>query len=306
MDKRGRFARSTPTEYAAPVSQHARSVMPTIGRSVLHHPFVVILATVVVAGLGYAWSSQQPERFTATTRLFLSSSSSFDGVGQASFVDNPDRYAINQAAIALSAPVLDQAIADGDLDVEKEDLAGALVVSAGRGNDVIAIEATAPSPTEAAAWSNAVADAYRTFKSDEVQLQTEELIALSTTDEDRAAVLKRAAVYGDGIALAEQAVRPTEPSYPQPLRDGVIAAIVGVVLGVGAAVVVELGVAHRRRRNKGSRSVQATDRSPMRQASASSPDQQRSAARLAEPLDGSGRLGGLDDKAPIGTSPSAH
>lgn len=324
MDERQGSARGSAAEYPYAVSQHARTVMPTLGRSVLRHPFVVILVTIVVAGLGYLWSSQQPERFTATTRLFLSSSSPFDGVGQGSFIDNPDRYAINQAALALSVPVLDRAIEDADLDLDSEELVEALAISAGRGNDVIAIDATAPSPTEAAAWSNAVAEAYRAFKSDEVERQTEDLIALSTTEEDRASVLKRAAVYGNGIALTEQAVRPTEPSHPQPVRDGMIAAILGAVLGVGAAVLVELGVTHRRRRNRTSRSAQTADEAPMRRASAGAPDhdgawarsemadrpsssdQQASAAGAAEPLDGSGSLDGPDDKSPIQTLPSVH
>lgn len=227
---------------------HARRVGPSVGHSALRHPFVVAIVALAIAGAGYFWSSQQDERFTATTRLFLSSSSDFDGVGQSDFVSNPDRYAVNQAALALSTPVLNRAINGSDLGVDAEELRQSLDVAAGRGNDVIVIDATAASPGKAAQTANAVAEAYRSLKLDEVERQTEQLTALSTTEEDRAAVLKRAAVYGDGIELTEEASAPTEPSHPQPVRDGLLALIAGLAAGVGVAVAIDAVVAYRARR----------------------------------------------------------
>jgi capsular polysaccharide biosynthesis protein len=213
---------------------------PKIGRSVLRHPVIVILVTAAFAAAGYYWSSQQSEQYTATTRMFLSSSSPFDGFGSRDFVNNPDRYAVNQAAIALSRPVLNRAVENGELDVEVDRLRRALTISAGQGTDVIVIDATAPSPRQAADWANSVAEAFRAFKADGVEDQTQELLALSTNEADSAAILKRAAVYGDGIALVEQATAPNDPSSPQPVRDGLLAAVVGLVLGVAAAVLVDV------------------------------------------------------------------
>lgn len=242
---------------------HARRVGPSVGRSVFRHP-VVVLSVMLGFGLfGYWLSSQQTEQFTAATRLFLSSSSPFDGVGQVSYVASPDRYAVNQAAIALSSPVLDRAIDTAELDVTVEELRESLAVSAGRGNDVITIEATSDSPVEAAETANAMAEAYRAFKLDEVDRQTEQLTALSTTEEDRASVLKRAAVYGDGIELFEAAIPPTSASYPQPIRDALFALIVGAVLGIGAAVGLDaIQTAWRRRQSRRGASTPSAKRAP--------------------------------------------
>jgi uncharacterized protein involved in exopolysaccharide biosynthesis len=202
--------------------------------SVLRHPLLVVLTTAAVAALGLLWAGLQPAQYTATTRLFLTSSAPFDGVGAAAFVNDPDRYAINQAALATSRPVLERAIRQGSLDVEADALLEAVTVTAGRGTDVLQIEATAPSRDDAAAWADAVAEAYRATQADSVRQQTSELLRLSATEGD-AAVLKRAAVYGDGVGLIEPAARPESPSSPQPLRDAVLAGIVGMVLGLGLA-----------------------------------------------------------------------
>jgi uncharacterized protein involved in exopolysaccharide biosynthesis len=248
LDIRRSIEHGRDSKYHVRMSQHA-SIGSTIGRSVLRHPFLVVVVAAAFAAAGYYWSSQQNEQYVATTRLFLSSSSPFDGFGSLDFVNNPDRYAVNQAELVLSRPVLDRAVADGELTVEEGQLGRALSISAGRGTDVIVIEATAPTGEEAAEWANATADAYRAFKVDGVEQQTQELLALSTTPEESASILKRAAVYGDGIALVEEAAVPSEPSYPQPVRDGLIAGVVGLVLGVLSAVLVDVasGAAKSRR-----------------------------------------------------------
>lgn len=227
---------------------HARTVGPSVGRSILRHPVLVVAITTAFVLAGYLYSSQQDERYTAVTRLFLSSSAAFDGVGQASYVVSPDRYAVNQAELVLSAPVLTSAIEEGDLGGDVESLRQMLSVSAGRGTDVITIEATSESPADAAEVANAVASAYQSLKLQEVERQTNQLTTLSTSEEDRAAVLKRAAVYGDGIELIEVADPPAGPSFPQPVRDALLAFIVGAVIAVGAAVGIDvIGAAVRDR-----------------------------------------------------------
>ena len=125
---------------------HARRVGPTVGQSLLKYWWIVTISAILFASLGFLWSSQQDDQYTATTRLFLSHSSAFDGVGQSSFVANPDRYAINQATLATSRPVLARAVDDSDLAVDVEDLARSLVVTAGRGNDVVIIEGDSGNP----------------------------------------------------------------------------------------------------------------------------------------------------------------
>lgn len=298
-----------PGPYTAGV-RHARNAGRISWHGVARFPWLVVLVAAAFAVLGYVVSSQQPERYTAVTRLFLAISSSFDGVGQADFISNPDRYAINQATLATSSPVLDRAIRTADLDTDIKELRRALTVAAGRGTDVIVIEATRDSPTEAAQWANAVADAYRAFKLDEVERQTEELTALSTNEEDRAAVLKRAAVYGDGIELTEVAEPPSEPSAPQPVRDALLALLVGTGLGIAAAVGMDALLARRQRSaaqkvaDRGKKAAPRTTRLEQRRRErpGSQPSVSDTAASLADPTE-AGRHGGQtrrDETAEVG------
>lgn len=252
---------------------------PTLGESVLRYWWVVVTSALILAAIGYFWSAQQDNQYTATTRLFLAHSSAFDGVGQSSFVANPDRYAINQATLATSRPVLARAVDDANLDIDTEELGRSLVVTAGRGNDVIIIEATASSPQLAARHANAVTEAYQSLKLDEVERQTEQLTALSTSEGERAAVLKRAAVYGDGIELVESAAPPENPSSPQPLRDALLALVVGA--GIGAVLAAGLDLIRRSRRSEGG-TASREDRPP-RRATVSTQMDDRRASRRAEP-----------------------
>jgi capsular polysaccharide biosynthesis protein len=201
--------------------------------SVARHPVLVAVTTLVVAALGYLASSLQAPSYTATARLFLTSSAPFNGVGEGSYVNDPTRYVINQAEIAMSQPVMQRAVSGEDLEVTSTELLDAVVVTPGRNTDVLLIEATARSPEQAMSWADAVAEAYRSTQADAVRRQTSELLALSPSDED--GVLSRAAVYGDGVGLVEKAVRPVEPSSPRPLRDAALAGIAGLAVGLGLA-----------------------------------------------------------------------
>jgi uncharacterized protein involved in exopolysaccharide biosynthesis len=214
---------------------HARRSGPTLGQSLAKYWWLVGLVAIAFGTLGFLWSSEQDRQYTATTRLFLSHSSGFDGFGQSDFVANPDRFAVNQATLATSRPVLARAVADGDLAVEVDDLGRAVVITAGRGNDVIIIDATAETPRLAARYANAVSAAYQALRLEEVERQTELLTELSTSDAEQATVLKRAAVYGNGIELVEEATPPENPSSPQPRRDALLALLVGAVVGTALA-----------------------------------------------------------------------
>jgi capsular polysaccharide biosynthesis protein len=168
----------------------------------------------------------------------MSSTSSFDGVGGGSFVNDPDRYISNQAGVVMSGPVLAAAV-DAGVSDSVDELRRELDVSAALGRDEIRIHAEGATPEEAVARADAVATAYREFSKAAVQTQTDQLVQLSTTAAERAQVLKRAAVFGDGVAFAELAALPEAPSSPAPLRDGLFGLLVGLALGIGLAYLLE-------------------------------------------------------------------
>lgn len=206
--------------------------------AVRRHSVLVVVLAVVGGLVALAFSALQPDRYTAEARLFMSSSAAFDGVGDASFVADPDRYLSNQASVVTSEPVLAAAAKAGAAN-STDELREEIAVSAALGRDEIRVTATGSTAAQAAQRAELVAQAYRDFAAQAVKSQTEKLVALSTTSDDKAAVLKRAAVFGDGVALLEQATPPTSPSSPQPVRDALLGGIVGLALGLGAALVLD-------------------------------------------------------------------
>lgn len=77
-------------------------VMP----SILANLRLVVTLTVLGGLAGLVVSAVQPERYVAEARLFLSSSSPFDGIGGSDYINDPDRYLMNQAELLGSEPVL--------------------------------------------------------------------------------------------------------------------------------------------------------------------------------------------------------
>jgi capsular polysaccharide biosynthesis protein len=226
--------------------------------AVSRHTFLIVACAIVLAAAAYFAATMQPHRYTAQATLFMSTSSSFDGVGGGSFVNDPDRYISNQAGVVASGPVLAAAVKAGAAD-DVEELRRQLDVAAALGKDEIRIRAEGATPKQAVARADAVAQAYRDFSQAAVKAQTDKLVELSTTAAERAEVLKRAAVFGDGVAFAELATPPDAPSSPTPLRDGLFGLIAGLVLGTGIALLLE---ARARRR------LERSERAPKRQAPA--------------------------------------
>lgn len=199
--------------------------------------FLVAAVALLCAIAGIAYSKNAPERYTSAARLYMSTSVPFDGIGERSFVNDPNRYVVNQAGVIMSEPVLAAAVKAGAAP-NTFILRSNLEVVPGRDADVITIKADGASPTEAAVRANAVAKAYRSHASAGVQALTKDLVKLSTSTLDKAAVLKRAAVFGDGVAFVEVAKLPTEPSAPVPARDGLVALLAGIALGAVLALVL--------------------------------------------------------------------
>lgn len=196
----------------------------------------IILGAAVVAGAGgYVVSSSQEPLYTAESRLVLSAVADFDPLGSQSFADS-SRYVAKQIPILSSAPIVTAALAELPEGTEYEELTDALAVSASADSDVVVVETTAPTAEGAAARANAVVAGYREY----VRARVAELAANSaatTTDPavaDR--ILTQAAAYGDGLAVVDPAVPPTEPSAPVPLRDALVLAVVAALVAAGLAL----------------------------------------------------------------------
>ncbi|MGY1749217.1 Wzz/FepE/Etk N-terminal domain-containing protein [Modestobacter sp. SYSU DS0511] len=193
-------------------------------------------AAVVAGVLGAQLSALQDETYTAESRMVLSATANFNPLGgnQAS---NAGRYLANQMAILDSEPVLELVAEQLGGDADPAELAEAVNVATLADSDIVVISATAPDPEQAAARADAVAAAYQQYVTQRVQEIADAAAAAVAADPAAVAdVRTQAAVYGDGVAVAEPAAVPTAPTAPNPIRDGALLAVLAALVAAGVAI----------------------------------------------------------------------
>lgn len=196
----------------------------------------LILVAALVAGVGgYLISRAQPESFSAQSNVVLGANHSFDPLNGGSYGD-PTRFVANQVSILGTAPVLEAAVATLQDGTTVDELAADLAITAAADSDLIVVQTTAPTAEGAAARANAVVGAYRAYSRAKVE-QAAVAAATVTTDPSVADQIRtQAAVYGDGVAVAENAPVPDAPATPRPSQDAAVLALLAAVLATGVAV----------------------------------------------------------------------
>ncbi|SFE04454.1 YveK family protein [Blastococcus tunisiensis] len=200
----------------------------------------LIAATMVLAGLGgYLISSLLSPVYTAQARLVLATTQPFDPLARP-LNGAPDRYVANQLAVLESRPVLELALQelDGDDRISVEQLADAVTVAAPADTDIIEVRVTGPAPDVAAARAMAVVDGYRAFVLEQVQDSADAAAdAVAANPQTVADIRTRAAVFGDGLAVVEEAVVPSSPTSPRPARDALLAVCLAGLVTMAIALV---------------------------------------------------------------------
>jgi polysaccharide biosynthesis transport protein len=142
------------------------------------------------------------------------------------------------------------------------------VSATGKANsNVITIFATSSDPQQAAASATAYAKAYTDFRTDQIRKALDEagkgiegrigvvdgqLVAARSDNErrgleDQRTTLEEQAgrlriqreIADSGVTVVQAAQPPSSPESPNPVRDGLLALVIGLVLGVSVAVLLE-------------------------------------------------------------------
>lgn len=228
-------------------------------RTLWRRKAVIALALIVVAGGAMTSAYLQTPLYASTAQVLRQSQpkSLFD-TGSGAYVD-PTRALQTEILILLSQPVRDRA-------TQKLGFRGAITASPEGQTDVIAIRAEDPVARRAADIANAFANAYIEYRrtqdvddvlnaATEVQGKIRDLQKQidSTTGAQRDTLIQQQALFSNrldqlqvdasiqtgGAQLVASAQVPTVPFAPRPLRSGVIAAVLGLLLGVGLAFLLE-------------------------------------------------------------------
>ena len=216
--------------------QHAAVFASVLGAALWRFRWLIAVATVLAGVAGYYLSSMQPNTWSAQSSLVLATSENFNPLGGSGAVA-PARFIANQMSIIQSEPVLGRAVAILSDGTSQGDLAAAITVEAPADSDILKISAEAPERDQAVARANAVSNAYQQYRLAQVQDAAQR--AVEVVAADSAAVINvrtEAAVYGNGVSVAEAAATPKVPSSPQPRRDAVLLALLAAFTTSGIAL----------------------------------------------------------------------
>ena len=125
-------------------------------------------------------------------------------------------------------------------------------------SNIVDITATDTDPDRAALIANAFAAQYVVFSLDGERSQLQQAVTLARSRFAALTLAQQAAAPGQQLLKTEQALLtdldvltsnaqvsesatvPSSPSSPRPLLDAIIALVVGLLVGIGAAIVIEL------------------------------------------------------------------
>lgn len=233
----------------------------------------ILVVAVAATFIGFGLSSLRPVQYTAESSLLLADPRNTGLFGETgvNFLD-PSRYVRNQAEFARSNPVVSRAsiLLDGQLTVDE--IRDRASIRSATDLDQLTIRVTDGTAVGAAQIANAIGEAYQAVVREEAQRSAQASLAelqvqrtelqgkiqraesrLEEAPEDASALAERDAavsqlitidsradqiavdstLFGSGVELFEPADVPREPSAPAPLRDAIVAGLLGA-LGAAA------------------------------------------------------------------------
>lgn len=230
--------------------------------AVLKRRFVVVVA-VFVAGVSLAavWSFSLTPMYRSTARVLLDPSDASETFESGWFLnsDFADRLAANEVALIESQLVDD--VAEAQLGFEAE-----VSASGGIGVDVVSVSAEAADPEQAQRIVQTYVEAYLSVSLQQytnervevaellverISLIEDQIASASSEDAERLQGLRdvlstqydQLIISEDGTAWGAQVIDqsdlPETPFAPQNMRNIVLGGLVGLLLGVGSALLLE-------------------------------------------------------------------
>lgn len=183
---------------------------------------LIVGLTLLAGGIGYAISASEAPQYRATAALYFALDQGTTG----SDLNQGSAYTQNQmlsfAQIATSSRVLAPVIDELGLETTPRRLAGSIAITIPQDTSILEMTATSSSPERAADVANALAD--------ELIAVVQEVAAQTVEDGARITA-----------SVIDDAVPPEFQSSPDKTRDALLAAVLGFLAGVLAALVATIG-----------------------------------------------------------------
>jgi succinoglycan biosynthesis transport protein ExoP len=208
---------------------------------------VIIIITLVAVGTAIAYSVAKTPEYEATADLQSVDQSEYlpvIGIGAGFNNLDPAKRAAQNAERVTSPAVVDAVAKDVNTDMSNAQIKDAVSTSVNPDNNLITLTVTADSAKLAADLANAYAaetkrdltrtegDRLRSAADGlEKQAKHESDIVIQRTTLQRAAQLRSVAEVAHPVEIASVAEQPGSPSSPQPVRDTILALILGLIFG---------------------------------------------------------------------------
>ncbi len=221
--------------------------------------WVIIAAVVIVLAASVVVSLIQTPQYRASARL-LYQDNNFDQAlfgSQLFSSSSQDREVLTAAALVKLEPVAEAVKETLGTDMTSTSLLGMVTVDSESSTNIITIDAVSADPDQAATVANAFAEQFIAFRQSTNratvaaarEMVKEQLDTLSEADAESAYGLMLKEKYeslrilesmeNGGFTLVEQATPPLSPFSPQSVRNAILAVIIGLVLGLGLAFLLE-------------------------------------------------------------------
>ena len=224
---------------------------------------IIVIAAVALPAGALAYSLNAEEQYTATAKL-LFRDPGFDqkllgGPVLAPSVDPAREAATNIGLVSLDTVAAQAAVAPAIRPhaLSPAEIRDKVTVAAQGQSNVVAVSAVDPDPQFAARLANTISRRYIIFRRDAdrgkidqalrlVQLQLKEM-----TPRQRDAAQGRslrqqvdqlrvlAALQTGNAELVQKAEPPVEPSSPKPVRNAILALVLGLAIGIGLALLLD-------------------------------------------------------------------
>jgi Mrp family chromosome partitioning ATPase/capsular polysaccharide biosynthesis protein len=220
--------------------------------------WLIVITVVVVTAGTYFYYDRQPEVYSATSQLFVETSS-LEQVLFGSGGGRPAETIDDLSLLLQTTPVAEQVAADTGFTGDPRALLGSISAAGDGESSFIFVTAQGGTASGAANLANAFSRAFVSIRRQDTRQQAESALEdaqaqLDQLGDDPAAEAQRSSLLsrveqlelvgtaGTGVAgieLVEPAVAPAEPIEPQPTRNAIFAFVVSLALAVAIAFGLE-------------------------------------------------------------------
>lgn len=228
-------------------------------KAVRRRALLILLVTLAAAGAGLALSLSQEKEYEATAKVFISQTNPVQNiVGQDSQQAQDPERELNSKVALIKLSAVGEAVKDElDLDIPTQALLDKVETEIEGTTEIVDIHVTDGDPQRAADIANAFSTQFADSRQKAARRTIEQAADLaqrqldSLSDADRASAQGQelsdqlrqlqiaAALQTGGIEIASPATAPTSPSAPKTKRNVVAAGLLGFLLALVLAVVVE-------------------------------------------------------------------